>query len=148
MFFVRHGLRLKNQLIIEICRIKRQAGLHSLRHIDPNLTTYDILFTTDCKLVYYGDILMMLGGAARRQKPELWPIFGFSIVTVFDDTERSISSNLWRKVEQQSIAVLHTSLFIRQYLCSSQWHHFWANCVATVTTFVDFFQLSTVVQFT
>jgi hypothetical protein len=38
----------------------------------------------------------------------LWPTFGSSIVTVFEVTERSVSSSLWRKVEQQSIAVLHT----------------------------------------
>ena len=48
--------------------------------------------------------------AVYRQRPELWPIFGSSIVKVFDVTERSVSSSLWRKAEQQSLAVLHTTL--------------------------------------
>ena len=36
--------------------------------------------------------------AVCRQTAELWAIFGSSIVTVFEVTERSVSSNLWRKV--------------------------------------------------
>jgi len=35
---------------------------------------------------------------ACRQRAGLWPIFGSSIVTVFEVTERSVSSSLWRKV--------------------------------------------------
>jgi hypothetical protein len=35
--------------------------------------------------------------AVCRQRPEVWPIFGSSIVTVFEVTERSVSSSLWRK---------------------------------------------------
>jgi len=42
-----------------------------------------------------------------RQR-QLWPIFGYSILTVFEVTERSVSSSLWRKVVQQTIAVLHS----------------------------------------
>jgi hypothetical protein len=53
--------------------------------------------------------------AVCRQRPELWPIFGSSIVTVFEVTECSVSGSLWRKVEQQSIAVLHNI----QYHCST-----------------------------
>ena len=85
--------------------------------------------------------------AACRQRTELWPIFGSSIVTVFEVTERSVSRSLWRKVEEQSIAVLHNSSFSRQCHCSIQWHHFCANCIATVITFLDFFQPSIVVKF-
>ena len=48
--------------------------------------------------------------AVYRQRPELWPIFGSPIVTVFEVTDRSVSSSLWRKAEQQSLAVLHTTL--------------------------------------
>jgi hypothetical protein len=72
MFFVKHELRLKDELIIENCRIKRQACLHSLRDTDSNLTTYDILFTADCKLVYYVEILMLLGGAVCRERTDIW----------------------------------------------------------------------------
>jgi hypothetical protein len=147
MFFVRHKSRLKNQLIIANCRIKWQASLHSLRDIDPNLNTYDMLFIIDCKLAYCIEILTMLGGAVCRERLELWQIFGSSFVTVSEVTECSVSGSLWRKVEQQSIAALHTTLFRRRCHSSIQWHHFWANCLATVITFVDFFQPSTVVQF-
>jgi hypothetical protein len=135
-FFVRHELKLKNQLFIANCRIQRPAGLSSIRDIASNPTTYDILFITDCKSAYYLEILTMLGGAVYREGPEMWPIFGSSIVTVSEVTKRSVSSSLWRKVEQQSIAVLHITLFSRQYHCSIQWHHFWANCVATLTRYV------------
>jgi len=89
----------------------------------------------------------MLSGAVCRHRAGLWPVFGSSIVAVFEVTERSVSSSLWRKVEHQSIAVLYTSLFSRQYHCSIQWHNYWAKCVATVITFVDFFQPPTVLQF-
>ena len=53
--------------------------------------------------------------AACSQRSDLWPIFGSSIVRVFEITERSVSSSLWRRIEQQSIAVLHNTLFCRQY---------------------------------
>ena len=33
-----------------------------------------------------------------RQKGELWPIFGSSIVAVFEVTERYVSNSLWRNV--------------------------------------------------
>ena len=118
MFFVRHELRLKNQLIIENCKIKPQACLHSLRDIDSNLTTYDTSFITECKWAYYIEILTTVGGAVCKQRRELWPIFGSSIVTAFEVTERSVSSSLWRNVEQQSVAILHTTSFSRQYHCS------------------------------
>ena len=48
----------------------------------------------------------------------LWPIFGSTNLTVFAVTERSVSISLWWKIEQQSIAVLHTTLFSRQCHCS------------------------------
>ena len=66
---------------------------------------------TDCKLAYCVEIVLRLGGAVCRQRPELWPIFDPSILTVFEVTDRSVSSSLWRKAEQQSIAVLHSTLF-------------------------------------
>ena len=147
MFFVRHEMRLKNQLIIANCRIKRPAGLSTLRDRASNLTTYDIFLKIDCKSAYYVEILTMLGEAVCRMRRELLTIFGSSFVIVFEVTERSVSRSLWRNVEQQSIAALHTTLFSRQYHCSIQWHHFWENCIATVITFMDFFQPSTVVQF-
>jgi hypothetical protein len=62
-FFVRHELNSKKQVIIANSRIKRPAGLSSLRDIASNPTTYDILFITDCKSAYYLEILTMLGGA-------------------------------------------------------------------------------------
>jgi hypothetical protein len=58
----------------------------------------------DCKSAYYVELLKRVGS----QRPELRLIFGPSVLTVCEVTERSVSSNLWRKVEQQSIAVLHT----------------------------------------
>ena len=48
--------------------------------------------------------------AVYRQRPELWPVFGSPIVTVPEVTERCVSSSLWRKAEQQSLAVLHITL--------------------------------------
>jgi len=42
----------------------------------------------------------MLGGAVCRERPELWAVFGSFFVTVFEVTERSVSSSLWWKVEQ------------------------------------------------
>jgi len=51
--------------------------------------------------------------------PEMWPIFRSSLVTVFEVTELSVSSSSWLKAEQQSIAVLHTTLFSRQCHCSA-----------------------------
>jgi hypothetical protein len=120
MFFARRELRLKNQLIIANCRNKRPVCLSSWRDIASNLTIYDILFITDCKLAYYVEILTMLCGAVCRERSELWPIFGFPIVTVFQVTECSVSGSLWQKVEQLSIAVLYTSLFSRHCHCSTQ----------------------------
>ena len=139
---------MKNHFIIENCRIKRPACLHYLRDITSNLTIYEILLIIYCRLAYYAEILTMLGGDVCKERPELWPIIGFSTLTVSEVTERSVSRSLWRKVEWQSIAVLHTTLFCRQYHCSNQWHHFWANCVATVNSFVDFLQPSTLLQLT
>jgi hypothetical protein len=78
--------------------------------------------------------------AVCRQRPELWPILGSSIVTVFEVTERSVSSSLWRNVEEQSIAVLHTALFSRQCHCSN-------ISVATAITPVHFFQSTSAVHF-
>jgi len=46
---------------------------------------------------------------------ELWPIFGSPILITFEVTDRSVSISLWRKAEQQSIAVLHS----RQCHCST-----------------------------
>jgi len=74
------------------------------------------------------------------QKSELWPTVGPSIVTVFEVTQRSVPNSLCRKVEQQSTAVLHTSLFSRQCHCST-------ISVATAITPVHFSQQSTAVQF-
>ena len=65
-----------------------------------------------------------------------------AFLTVFEVTDRSVSSRLCRKVEQQSIAVLHSTLFSRQCHCST----ISVQTVATVITFVHFFQLSSTVQ--
>jgi hypothetical protein len=54
-----------------------------------------------------------------EQWPKLWPMFVSSIMTVYEVTEPSVSSSLWRKVEQQSFAVLHTTLFSRQCHCNT-----------------------------
>jgi hypothetical protein len=48
-------------------------------------------------------------------RPELWLIFVSSILTVYEVTERFVSSSIWRKVEKQFIAVLHS----RQCHCST-----------------------------
>ena len=53
--------------------------------------------------------------AVCRQRPELWSIFGSSVVTVSQVTEISVSISLWRNVEQQYIAVLHS----RQCQCNT-----------------------------
>jgi hypothetical protein len=147
LFFIRHEMRLKNQLIIANYRNKLPAGLPPLSDIASNPTTYDIFLTIDRISAYYVEILTMLGEAVCRMRRELLTIFGSSFVIVFEVTERSVSRSLWRNVEQHSIAVLHTTSSNRLYHCSIQWHHFWANCIATVITFADFFQPSTVVQF-
>jgi len=57
--------------------------------------------------------------AVYRERPELWPIIGSSIVTVFEVSERFGSSSLWGKVEQQTIAVLHTTLFSTHCHCNT-----------------------------
>jgi len=74
--------------------------------------------------------------AVCRQRPELWvtvgymklfvdtdlnyfPIFCAPILTIFEVTERSVSSSLLRKAQQQSIAVLRTTLFSRLCHCST-----------------------------
>jgi hypothetical protein len=72
----------------------------------------------------------LLHESVCRQRPELWPIFGSPILTVFAVTQRSVSSSLWRKVEQQSIAVLHTTLFSRQCHCS--YSHYLCALLPTV----------------
>jgi hypothetical protein len=48
------------------------------------------------------------------QIPEMWPKFGSSTLTVFEVTSRSVSNILFRKAEQQSIAVLRSTLFSNQ----------------------------------
>ena len=86
-----------------------------LRVIASNLTAEDIFLIIHFKSVYYVEILKRFGG----QSPELWPTFGSSILTVYEVTVcHTVSSSLCRKVEQQSIAVLHTTLFSRQCHCS------------------------------
>ena len=87
------------------------AVLPSLTDTASNDTAYSNFVIIGCKLAYYVEILRRLGEAVCRQRPELWPIFGSPILTVFEVTERSVSSRLWRKAVQQSIAVLHTTLF-------------------------------------
>ena len=79
----------------------------SVTDIASNNTAYSNWLVIDCKSAYFIDILLRLGGAVCRQR-QMWPIFGSSILTVCEVTERSVSSCLWRKVEQQSIAVLHS----------------------------------------
>jgi len=90
------------------------AVLLSITGIASNNTAYSNRLVIDCKSAYYEDILLRLGGAVCRQR-QLWPIFGYSILTVCEVTERSVSSSLWRKVEQQCIAVLNS----RQCHCST-----------------------------
>jgi hypothetical protein len=92
--FVRHELRRKKQVIVANCRIKRPAGLSYLRDIALSHTTYDILMIINRVPAYCVEILTMLGGAVYREGPVLWPIFGSSIVTVFEVTKRSVSSSL------------------------------------------------------
>jgi len=94
MFFLRHELRLKNEPIIANCRIKLPADLPSLSDITSNPTTYDIFLTIDFISAYYVEILTMLSGAVCRHRAGLWPVFGSSIVAVFEVTERSVSSSL------------------------------------------------------
>jgi hypothetical protein len=112
--FVRYDLRLQNQLIIANFKIKRPDVLTSLRDIASNETAEDILLKVNCKSAYYVEIMRSLHEAVCRQRPELWPVFGSSILTVYEVTDRSVSSSLCRKAEQQSVAVLHTTLFNRQ----------------------------------
>jgi hypothetical protein len=94
IFFARHELRLKNELIIENFRIKLPAGLPSLSVIASNPTTYDIFLTIDSISTYYVEILTMLSGTVCRERSELWPIFGFSFVVVYEVTECSVSRNV------------------------------------------------------
>jgi len=78
-------VRLKKQLIIAHCRIKRLTGLSSLRDIASILTAYDILLIIDCKSTYYVEILTKLGGAVCRQRPELRPTVGYMKLCVDTD---------------------------------------------------------------
>jgi len=91
------------------------AVLPSITDIASNHTAYSNWLVIECKSAYYVDILLRLGGAVCRQRPELWTIFGSSILTVCEVTERSVPSSLWRKVEKQSIAALHS----RQCHCNT-----------------------------
>ena len=75
--FLRYERRLKKQLKIAHCRIRRPGVLSSLKSIASNNITYDALFIMDCKSAYYIDILILLGGAVCREIHELWPIFGY-----------------------------------------------------------------------
>jgi len=70
-------------LIIAHCRIIFPEALSSLRDITSNHTTYNTLLIIVSKAAYYVDILILLGGAVCRERPELWAIFGSSILTVF-----------------------------------------------------------------
>jgi len=90
------------------------AVLPSLTDIASSNTAYSNWLVIDCKSAYYVDILLRLGGTVCRQR-QMWPIFGSSILTVCAVTERDVSSSLWRIIEQQSIAVLHS----RQCHCST-----------------------------
>ena len=83
------------------------AVLPSLTDIASNNTAYSNSLVIDCKSAYFVDSLLRLGGAVCRQR-QMWPIFGSSILTVCEVTERSVSNTVWWKVEQQSIAVLHS----------------------------------------
>jgi len=78
-------------------------------------------------------------GAVCRQRTELRPIFGPSLRTVFEVAERPVSSSFWRKVEQPSIFVLHST----QCHCSKISVH----SVVTAITSVHYYQPSTAVQF-
>jgi hypothetical protein len=103
---------------------------HLLKVIDSNVTAEDTLLSDFELFLYriYEEIrctelwtvaYSLLHEGVCRQRPEMWPIFSFSILTVFEVTQRSVSSSLCRKVEQQSIAVLHTTIFSRQCHCST-----------------------------
>ena len=100
------------------------AVLPSITDIASSNTAYTNWLVIECKSAYYVDILLRLGGAVCRQRPELWTIFGSSILTVCEVTERSVSSSLWRKVEQQCIAVLNS----RQCHCSTISVQFCSYC--------------------
>ena len=76
------------------CRIIFPEALSSLRDIASNHTTYNTLLIIVSTAAYYVDILILLGGAVCRERPELWPIFCSSILTVFEVMERSVSSSL------------------------------------------------------
>jgi len=95
------------------------AVLSSLTYIASNESAYSNLVIINCKLTYYVEIMRSLGVAVCSQKPDLWPIFGSAILTVFEVTERSVSRSLWRKAEQQTLAELHITLFGRQCHCST-----------------------------
>jgi len=84
------------------------AVLPRLRDTDSNLTAYRNFLITYFNLAYCVEIPLKLGGAVCRLIPQLWQIFGSSIGTAFEITERSVSSIKWLKAEQQSIAVLHS----------------------------------------
>ena len=73
------------------------AVLPSITDIASNNPAYSNWLLIEYKSVYYVDILLRLGAAVCRQRPELWPIFGSSILTVCEVTERSVSSSLGRK---------------------------------------------------
>ena len=135
LFFIRHEMRLKNKLIIANYRNKLPAGLPPLSDIASNPTTYDIFLTIDRISAYYVEILTMLIGAVCRERHELWERGCSYVVTVFEFTELSVSSSLWGNIAQQSIAVLHTTLFSRQCHCST-------ISVATAITHVHFSQPS------
>ena len=62
---------------------------------------------------------ILLHEAVCGQSSHVLLILDSSIVQVFEVTDCSVSSSLSRKAEQQSIIVLHTKLFTRQWHCST-----------------------------
>jgi hypothetical protein len=79
-----------------------------------------------------------LHDAVCRQRLELCPKFGSSNLWIFEVTDRSFSSSLSWKVEQQSIAVLHTTLFSIWCHWRIHWYHFCSQCVAAVINYESF----------
>jgi hypothetical protein len=59
--------------------------LPSLTNIASNNTAYSNLLIIDCKSAYYVEILLRLGGAVCRERPEMWPTVGYMKLCVDRD---------------------------------------------------------------
>jgi hypothetical protein len=83
--FLKHELKVNNELNIADCRNKCPKYLPSLRGIASNHNAYGSLYKIDFKSAYNVENLTMLCGAVCRQTPEMLPNCGYIKLCVDKD---------------------------------------------------------------